>query len=158
MIAQILEVILMTEPLFDRAMADRWFAVECNNRAWDLVEKAGRTVEETQDMIHTAHTALWHWRQIGTEINHLRALCLLATAYLSADDPPAAVRYSEQCVALSDRIGDKQTTFDRATAYGCAARAHGPQVTTYREQADWLATQLTEEHEREVYARLYGGR
>jgi hypothetical protein len=116
--------------------AHRWFAVECNNRAWDLVEKSDRTVEETERMIHAAHAALWHWRKVGTEINHLRARCLLATAYLAANDCDTAVRYADQCVELSEQLGDAQTTFDRAMVYGSASRAHQERVSVFRELAN----------------------
>lgn len=148
----------MTEPEFDRTRAHRWFAVECNNRAWDLIEKSERTADETQRMIHTAHTALWHWQRAGTEINHLRALCLLATAYIVAEDAPAATRYAGQCIALSEKVGDRQTVFDRAAAYGCAALAHSKEAAYYRGIADHLAAKLTDEEEQATYARLYGKR
>lgn len=149
-------VLTMTEPPFDRTRAHRWFAVETNNRAWDLVEKPDRTAEDTEHMIHTAHAALWHWQRAGTEINHLRALCLLATAYIAGDDTRSAARYADQCVALSEKVGDRQTMFDRAAAYGCAAQAHAGEARYYREVADQFAAKLADDDERTTYARLYG--
>jgi len=145
----------MTEPSFDREIADRWFAVECNNRAWDLVEKADRTPEETGEMIHTAHTSLWHWQRVGTQVNRLRALTLLATAYLAAGEREAAVRYADQCIELSDQLGDEQSPFDRVMAYGCAASVHWPRIPSFHEEAELLAANLTDDEERAVYDRLY---
>ena len=35
-------------------------------------------------MIHAAHGACFHWLAAGDLLNHLRAQCLLATAYAKA--------------------------------------------------------------------------
>jgi hypothetical protein len=151
----------MTEAPFDREKTHRYFAVECNNRAWDLIEKENRTADESQEMIHLAHASAWHWQQVGTPLNRLRSMCLLATAYLAAHQSSAAVRYADECVALSEQLGNEQTAFDRATALGCAACAHGlaghdPDASEYRQHADDAARALSDEQDRAVYERLYG--
>ena len=74
----------MNDVPFDVDKADRWFAVECNNRTWDLIEKTDRSVEEVHQMIDLAHAAAWHWSNVGSLLNQLRAQCLLATAYVAA--------------------------------------------------------------------------
>lgn len=113
----------MTEPLFDLARAHRWFAVEFNNRAWDLIEKQSRTADELQAMLDTAHGAAVHWQAIGTPLNIQRAENLLATAYCVAQQPEGAVRHALRCMALSDQNTAEESAFDRATACGCAAWA-----------------------------------
>jgi hypothetical protein len=35
---------------------------------------------DLERMIHAAHAACFHWLQVGSLLNHLRAECLLATA------------------------------------------------------------------------------
>ena len=116
----------MSAPPFDLEKAHRWFAVEFNNRAWDLIEKDGRTAEETQEMLHAAHAAAIHWKTIGTSANEQRAENLLATAYLKASRAEPALRHAQRCLALSEQhaASATQTPFDRATALGCAGRAH----------------------------------
>jgi hypothetical protein len=114
----------MTEAPFDPARAHRWFAVELNNLAWGLVEADNRSAADTERMIHAAHGACFHWLEAGAPLNHLRAQCLLATAYATAGVPEAAVRHAERCLALSREAGDTQTAFDRATAHGCASVAY----------------------------------
>jgi hypothetical protein len=56
----------------------RWFAIECNNRAWRLAEIAGRTAAEDVEMLRAAHAAAFHWDKVGTELHRARALMLLA--------------------------------------------------------------------------------
>jgi tetratricopeptide (TPR) repeat protein len=114
----------MTETPFDVSRAHRWFAVECNNLAWDLIESGPRSAEDQERLIHAAHAACHHWLAVGTPVNHQRAQCLLATAYAAAALPEAAVRHAERCVTLSGQTGDAQNAFDRACAWGCAARAY----------------------------------
>ena len=114
----------MATPPFDLKTAHRWFAVELNNQAWDLVEAAERSPADVERMIHAAHGACFHWLQVGDLLNHLRAQCLLATVYVRAGVAEAAVRHAERCLALSREAGEQQTAFDRATAHGCASTAY----------------------------------
>src|SRR5687768_17517586 len=113
----------MAEAPFDVARAHRWFAVELNNVAWELVEARERSTADAERMIHAAHGSCFHWLQVGDLLNHLRAQCLVATAYLKAGITEAAVRHATRCLELSREAGDTQSAFDRATAYGCAAAA-----------------------------------
>ena len=55
----------------------RYFAVECNNNAWELAERDERTKEQEQEMISLAEVASWHWSKVGTPINFARADMLL---------------------------------------------------------------------------------
>jgi hypothetical protein len=151
----------MKLPPFDVAQAHRWFAVEFNNRAWDLVEKDGRSADETQEMLHVAHAAAIHWKAIGTPLNEQRAENLLATAYLKAGRAEPALRHAQRCLALSEQnaAAGTETPFDRATALGCAACAHKLAGDTH--EAERLMTLAMSESkkldadDRPVYEKLY---
>ena len=114
----------MTSPPFDVKHAHRWFAVELNNLAWDLVEADARSAADAERMIHASHASCLHWLEVGDTLNHLRAQCLLATAYAKAGLGEAALRHAEKCLALGQEIEGRMTPFDRATAHGCAALAY----------------------------------
>ncbi len=47
----------MKKPKFDPIEAHRWFAVEINNQAWDLLESDTRTEEDDELLRNTAHAA-----------------------------------------------------------------------------------------------------
>lgn len=150
----------MSEPPFDVAAAHRWFAVELNNRAWDLVEAAERTDEQTEEMLHTAHAAWLHWSQAGSALNQQRAECLLSTAYAAAGRIEPAVHYGRSCVRLSQQPDSEQTPFDQASAHGCLARAlslagETEEAAEQHRRASLAAEGLTDAGEREVYAQLY---
>ena len=149
----------MSEPTFDLAKAHLWFAIECNNQAWDLVENASRTADETQQMIHLAHASVLHWQAVGTAVNRQRGENLLATVYVAAGDATAAVRHAERCLSLSVQNAKDESPFDRATALGCAAKAHAlagdtAQADRLRTLAKTAAAALDDE-EREVFEKLY---
>ena len=150
----------MTPPPPDIPAAHRWFATEFNNRAWELVERRERTAEETIEMLQAAHAAAIHWQAVGTQVNLQRAENLLATAYLKAGRAEAALRYAERGLALSEKNGDVQTTFDRASALAACAKAKNaagggnealPLILEALAEADKL-----KEEERAVFDRLYG--
>lgn len=152
----------MSTPPFELDKAHRWFAVEFNNRAWDLVEKRGRSADETQEMLHAAHAAAIHWKAIGTPLNEQRAENLLATAYLAAGRAEPGLRHAQRCLALSEQNASSgtETAFDRATALGCAARAHNlAGDTNESERLMALATAAAERldaDDRPVFENLYG--
>lgn len=114
----------MPETPFDLLRAQRWFAVECNNAAWELLEKSNRTADETERMLHAAHASVHHWLAIGNDLNHLRGMVLLANVHAGAGLAEGAARYAEQALALSEAAGETQSAFDRATALAAAARAY----------------------------------
>lgn len=48
---------------FDKDAAHRFFAAECFNRAWDLIEKPERSPDEDAEMLQLCLASLWHWSQ-----------------------------------------------------------------------------------------------
>lgn len=65
------------------ASADSWhryFAMECNNKAWALAV-VERSREEDLDMLNTAHASLYHWTLVGTQLNKVRAKMLVAEVH-----------------------------------------------------------------------------
>ncbi|MFN0019032.1 MAG: hypothetical protein ACKVP0_12280 [Pirellulaceae bacterium] len=68
----------MADAPFDLAKAQRWFAIECNNAAWELLDKPGRTADETERLLHVAHASVHHWLAAGNAMNQLRGVVLLA--------------------------------------------------------------------------------
>jgi|SaaInlStandDraft_1057018.scaffolds.fasta_scaffold29431_2 hypothetical protein len=112
----------MTELPFDLLKANRWFAIECNNQAWDLVEAEERSDDQLEKMLHIAHTARYHWQHAGTEINWLRAEVLLSTAYSVAKRAENALVYAESASQLLGQAKEV-TSFDQASVSGAHAFA-----------------------------------
>jgi hypothetical protein len=81
----------------DPASWHRYFAIENNNRAWELAGMPARTDEESLEMLDTAHAAALHWGKVGTELNGMRAKLLLAEAH-------ALVNYGQSSLALAEEV------------------------------------------------------
>ncbi len=154
----------MAQSLFptaaDKKQAHRWFAVEYNNQAWDLLDQPNRSPDDNERLIALAHAAYLHWLEAGDQLNEQRAWCLLATCYTLGRRALEGVRAAEHCLRLAERNGDQQTPFDRATAHGCAALAFGyaSMVARASEQANLAAAAADqlEEDDRAVFSRYYG--
>ncbi len=65
----------------DLPQAHRWFAVECNNRAWDLAAKTSRTPAEARELLLAAYAAAFHCSKVGSPINQMRAEVTVAHAH-----------------------------------------------------------------------------
>jgi hypothetical protein len=150
----------MSQPPLDVAAGHRWFAVEFNNRAWELVEQPDRTAEEAVEMIRAAHAAAIHWQAVGTPVHAQRAENLLATAYLKAGHAEPALAHAQRGLSLCEQNGPSQTSFDRATTLMAAAKAFNlagqgsealPLIMQALAEADLLA-----DDERAVFDKLYG--
>lgn len=64
----------------DPIQGHKYFAIKCNNRAWDLACKS-RSKAEDQEMLNTAHASAFHWQAVGVELNNMRAKMLLAEVH-----------------------------------------------------------------------------
>lgn len=151
----------MNEPPFDLLPAHRWFAIELNNLSWSLIEAESRTGEEEERMIHAAHASLYHWLHAGDSLNHLRAQCLVTTAYLTAGWAETAARHAERLLKLHTEVGDAATAFDDACVSGCVAAVSrlggdADQALQFGQQLGEAIERLDDDGDRELIRKLYG--
>ena len=46
---------------FDLNEAHKYFAANCFNAAWDLIEKKGRTAQDDRMMVSLSYASIFHW-------------------------------------------------------------------------------------------------
>lgn len=111
--------------------AERKLAVDTFNETWTLLEKANRTQEETDRMIHAAHASRYHWEQAGTVVNLVRGEWQCSRVYAVLGLSESARYHARRCLELCEAngIGD----FDLAFAHEAMARASA--ATGAREEA-----------------------
>lgn len=51
------------QPDFDLEKAHRYFAAQCFNQTWELIEKTDRSPEEDEHMLRLAMASMYHWTQ-----------------------------------------------------------------------------------------------
>ena len=150
----------MDEVPFDVAKVHRWFAVELNNRAWDLLESGKWTDEEAEVMLHGAHASCYHWLQIGRVENHARALCLIANVYAALGLGSDALRHAQHCVGLVEENADELADWDQAFAHDCLARAQAAdgqagEALQSRHRARDLGDRIAVPEEKEIFDKWF---
>jgi len=104
--------------------AHAYFAKECFNYSWELIEKGDRTQKETDAMIHLAHASLFHWsRRVDcTDQNLSVGYWQLSRVYALAGLGDCALRYAETCLTYSLQHGVAKVFL--AYAHEALARAY----------------------------------
>jgi len=88
---------------------NRWFAVECNNRAWRLAEQVSRTPAEDEEMVHAAHAATLHWSRVGTELHQARAAMLLGQVHALVGTPGWELAFAHAVLANAAAANDERS-------------------------------------------------
>jgi hypothetical protein len=150
----------MAAPTFDLAQAHRWFAIQCNNLAWQLAEQADRTPDELEDLISAAHASRYHWSNVGTRLNALRCESLLAMAYLCAGRAEISLHHAQRSHSQCQEPSSEATPFDRACAVAGVAAAlaklghPGEARLHYVEALAWVE-KFDHPDEKPVFEQLY---
>jgi hypothetical protein len=135
----------------------RRFAVAANNRAWDLSEQT-RNAAEDQEMLNVAHASAWHWRQIGTELNRMRAAMLLAEVHALLGFGRSALAYAEEMRSyfLGIQSRDWEIAFVHAIhAHAASAAGDAEKHRTSYELAAAALESVSNEKERHLVAGTF---
>jgi hypothetical protein len=101
----------------------RLLAAQLFNQTWRLLEQDGRTRDDDDQMIHTAHASRYHWGQVltATPVHLARAEWLISRVYAVLRRAEPALYHARRVLDLcqDNGIGD----FDLAFAYEALARA-----------------------------------
>lgn len=110
-------------PEFDLAAAHRYFAADCFNKAWDLMDKDDRTSEEDDEMLRLSLASHYHWTQRPDYDATVASVAYWQTSriYALLGRAQDARRYGELCLQASrqDGVG----AFYLGYAYEALARA-----------------------------------
>jgi hypothetical protein len=132
----------------------RYYAIECNNRAWDLAGQETRTPAETEELVHAAHAAAWLWEGIGDELNRARGWMLLGQALGLAGQAAPALDYAGRSLAffLAHECPDWELAFAHAVQ-ACAAQAAGESALyeTHWRRAAELGAAIADPEDRGIF-------
>jgi hypothetical protein len=139
----------------ENADLEKWhkhFAIECNNRAWDLSVQV-RSPEQDREMLNCAHASAWHWAHIGTELNQMRARMLLAEVHALLGLGVSAFTYASEMRAyfLERETPDWEVAFTHAI-YAHACLVNG-KINDYRASyatAKAAIEQIADEEDRKI--------
>src|SRR5689334_29272 len=131
----------------------RLLAAQLFNETWRLLELEGRSRDDDDRMIHTAHASRCHWGQVpGVTPAHLaRGEWQISRVYAVLGRPEPALHHARRVLDLCQEngIGD----WDLAFAYEALARAHAvagdaAQARHHTDQALAAAKDIAEDAER----------
>lgn len=125
------------------------------------MEKAGRTRDEDDEMLHIAHASRYHWGVVGQAEHRARGEWQVSRMYTVLGRGEPAIAHAQRCLELCSQhdIGD----WDLAYAYEALARAHKTaghpaEVSEFKKLAraagDLIAEAEDREHFEEDYATL----
>jgi hypothetical protein len=146
------------EKAFEEATSwHRRSAAACNNRAWDLSVQI-RSAAEDQEMLNAAHASAWHWTKVGTELNRMRAVMLLAEVHALLGFGRSALNYAEEM--RSYFLGIPSPDWEVAFVHAVHAHAASAAGDTEKHRASYgLAVAALEaissEEERRIVASTF---
>jgi hypothetical protein len=111
------------EPGFDVEAAHQYFAVDCFNAAWDLIDKKNRTPEEEDELVRLGLASAWHWsrRPDCAPKNRSLSYWQLSRIMSVVGNSLLAVRYANTCLEISTK--NQLGPFLIGYAYEALARA-----------------------------------
>jgi len=142
-------------PEFDLQAAHRYFAIECFNQAWELIDKSNRTPEEDEQMLRLSLASHYHWTQRDDYSATSKSTAYWQTSriYALLGQGEAARRYGQLCLEASQEQG--VAPFFLGYAYEALARAEAitgdrEKMEAYLSEAHKAAEQVSEPDDRKV--------
>ncbi len=116
---------MANESAFDLEAAHRYFSAECFNRAWDLIDKTGRSSAEDEEMLRLSLASTWHWtqREDCTAENLSVGYWQTSRIYVLLKQVENARRYAR--LSLNSALDGQAGPFYTAFGYEALARAEG---------------------------------
>ena len=152
----------MEEKTYTLSQAQLHFAIEFNNKTWELLEKSDRTRDENERMLDYAHASLAHWRSAGTALRHQRGEWLLARIYTVLGNLDLALRHAIRCAEILEANKAEMVDFDYAFTYEALGRAHAIrdekiEAQKFIEMAKKAGEAIKDDEDREIFFKDFDG-
>ena len=104
--------------------ANNYFAVECFNQIWTILDKPVKEPKDLETILHLAHASFWHWSQNPKAQPSNIATCywMLSRAYAVAKNTTQSLLYAQKCVEYNRE--NELNAFSFGYAYEALARAY----------------------------------
>jgi hypothetical protein len=142
-----------TNPDFDLAAAHKYFAAQCFNQAWDLIEKPDRTPADDRLMEALSQASIYHWLQRPDCSDQSLSVGYWQASRIQAilGHAPEALRHAQVCLAYSAGLAP----FYLAYAHEALTRAqalvgNSEAAADHLKAALQLAAEVKEESDREA--------
>jgi hypothetical protein len=136
----------------------RRFAVEANNRAWTLSEKADLTAPEKKELLYAAYAAAHHWSRVGREENFARAQLLLGRVHAILGHGALAIDCATEAFnSITSRQSERwEEAFAHAVLANAAAVSGNSELhATHYERARALGEQLEDQEDKGIFLATF---
>ncbi|MHA2059633.1 MAG: hypothetical protein ACW976_02505 [Candidatus Ranarchaeia archaeon] len=128
-------------------------AKELFNLTWTFLDKAERTQEEDDKMLHAAHASRFHWGEVGKPVHLGRGEWQISRVYAVLKKPESALYHAQRYLDISKEHNLDE--FDHAYAYEALARAAAIKKDTkktqqYLDQAKKHGEKIKEKESRDM--------
>ena len=142
--------------------AQEKFAKSSWNAIWPLLEKNDRTPSENEDLLVNAFTSLYHWKQIGTEVNHQRGYWMISKVYQVLEKAEPALAWAEKCARVTSEHAADMKDFDLAYAEEALARSYAlagelELAREHHRQASDLGERITDPDDKKIFQGDFEG-
>lgn len=140
-------------PDFDVAAAHKYFAAQCFNQAWALIDKIARTPEDARLMVALNQASIFHWLQRDDCDDQRLSVGYWQASRIQAilGNATEALRHAQVCLSYSEML----TPFYLGYAHESLARAQGlagnsVAANKHLRASRALAEQVSDKGEREA--------
>lgn len=97
-------------------------AMDCNNKAWELLDKIDLNEEEANYLTHMVHASAFHWAQVGNPLNMARSYYMLAKTCFITHKASEGKYWAHKCWGIVQDAPEKEA-WDLPFAMEVMARA-----------------------------------
>lgn len=114
--------------------ANNYFAVECFNQIWTILDKPEKEAEDLELIIHLAHSSFWHWSQNpkAEPSNIATGYWMLSRVYAVSKNSIQSLFYAQKCLEVNQE--NQLGAFSFGYAFEAFARAY--QLINHQEKIE----------------------
>jgi tetratricopeptide (TPR) repeat protein len=153
---------MSVEKKFTLLEAQEKFAKSIYNGIWKLLGKPDRSPSEDEDMLLSAFASLYHWKQIGNQVNLQRGYWMISRVYLTVGNKSSALEWAKKCAGVSKTHPEAMEDFDLAYAEEGLARAYAlagdlEKAKEHHDRAAELGDQINDPEDKEIFLGDFAG-
>jgi hypothetical protein len=130
-----------------------------NGGVWGVLDNIEPTETELEDGLEMAYASRYHWKQVGTLTNDVRAVYMISRVFSHMKKGEPAVKYANLMLDLAKKAekADKENwkDFDMPFVYEAIAKAHAAagnkdECSKYAKMSQDLIDKLTDKQDKEI--------
>ncbi|MFW9907570.1 MAG: hypothetical protein ACFFEF_03270 [Candidatus Thorarchaeota archaeon] len=130
-----------------------------NGGVWGFLDDSTPTTAGFEDALEMAHTSRYHWRQVGTLTNDVRAVYMIARVYAHMGHGDSAMHYAKIMLGLAKKAEKEDAanwkSFDMPFVYEAMAKSYAAarkkdECKKFRKMSQDLINNLTDKQDKEI--------